>query len=67
MLEQKIETSVIVGQEARPLETSAEPNHTNFILLTPSGDPNFKYIIDPKKVNTLFGNSANIFFSQIET
>jgi hypothetical protein len=58
---------VIVGQEARPLNPSAEPNNTTFVLLPPLGDPNFEDIIDPEHVNTLFGSSSNIFFSQIDT
>jgi hypothetical protein len=66
-IEQKIEASVIVGQEARPLEPSAEPNNTTFVFLPPSGDPNFEDIIDPEQVNTLFGSSANIIVSQIDT
>jgi hypothetical protein len=45
---QKIEASIILGQETRPLEPSTEPNNTNFFFLPPSGDPNFEDIIDPK-------------------
>jgi hypothetical protein len=56
-----------VGQEARPLEPSAEPNNTTFVFLPPSGDPNFEDIIDPEQVNTLFGSSTNIIVSQIDT
>jgi len=65
-IEQKIEASVIVGHEARPLEPSAKPNNTNFVFLPPSGDPNFENIIDPEQVNTLFGSSTNIIVSQID-
>jgi hypothetical protein len=56
-----------VGQEARPLEPSIEPTNTTFVFSPPSGDPNFVDIIDPEQVNNLFGSSANIIVSQVET
>jgi hypothetical protein len=66
-IEQKIEPSVILGQEERPLEPFAEPNNTTFVFLPPSRDPKFEDIIDPEQVNTLFGSSTNIIVSQIDT
>jgi hypothetical protein len=66
-IEHKIEASVILRQEARPLKPSTEPNNTTFVLLPPSGDPNFEDIIDPEQVNTLFGSSTNIIVSQVDT
>jgi hypothetical protein len=66
-IEQKIEASVIVEQETRPLDLSTEPNNTTFVFLPPSGDPNFKNIIDPEQVNILFGSSTNIIVSQVDT
>jgi hypothetical protein len=66
-IEQKIETSTVVGQEARPLEPSSEPTNTTFSFSPPSGDSNFVDIIDPEQVNALFGSSANIIVSQVET
>ena len=44
-IEQKIEASVIMEQEARPLEPSAELNNITFAFTPPSGDPNFVDII----------------------
>ena len=44
-IEHKIETSIVVGQEARPLEPSAEPKNTTFVFLPPSQDPNLVDII----------------------
>jgi hypothetical protein len=44
-IEHKIEASIIVGQEARTLETSTKTNNTTFVLLPPSGDPNIVDII----------------------
>jgi hypothetical protein len=66
-IEQKIEASIVVGQEARPLGPSLEPTNTTFVFSPPSGDPNFVDIIDPEQVNTLFGSSTNIIVSQVET
>jgi hypothetical protein len=56
-----------LGQEARPLEPSAEPNNTAFSFTPPLGNPNFEYIIDPEQVNLLFGSPTNVIISQIET
>jgi hypothetical protein len=47
-IEQEIEESIILGQEAIPLEPSAEPNNTTFDFTPPPGDPNFEDIIDPE-------------------
>jgi hypothetical protein len=47
-IEQEIEASIILGQEARPLEPSAKPNNTTFAFTPPLGDPNFEDIIDPE-------------------
>ena len=66
-IEQEIEESIILGQEARPLESSTEPNNTTFAFTPPLGDPNFKDIIDPEQVNLLFGSSADIIIFQIDT
>jgi hypothetical protein len=66
-IEQEIEASIILGKEERPLEPSAEPNNTTFAFTPPPGDPNFKDIIDPEHVNLLFGSSANVIISQIDT
>jgi hypothetical protein len=66
-IEQEIEASIILGQEARPLKPSAEPNNTTFAFTPPPRDPNFEDIIDPEQVNILFGSSANIIVSQIDT
>ena len=44
-IEQKIEASLIVGHEVRPLKPSAEPNNTNFVFFPQSRDPNFVDII----------------------
>jgi hypothetical protein len=44
-IEQEIEASIILRQEARPLEPSAEPNNTTFYFTPPSGDPKFVDII----------------------
>jgi hypothetical protein len=63
--EQEIEASIILGQEARRLESSIEPNNTTFAFTPPPGDFNFKDIIDPKQVNLLFCSSANVIISQI--
>jgi hypothetical protein len=56
-----------LGQEARPLEPSTEPNNTTFSFTPPPRDPNFEDIIDPKQVNLLFGSSANVIISQTDT
>jgi hypothetical protein len=64
-IEQKIKASVIVEQEARPLEPSAEPKNTTFYFTPPPGDPNFEDIIDPEQVNIFFGSSTNVIISQI--
>jgi hypothetical protein len=45
-IEQKIETSTVVGHQARPLEPSSEPTNTTFAFLPPSGDSNYVYIIE---------------------
>jgi hypothetical protein len=47
-IEQKVEASVVVVHEARPLEPSTEPNNTTFVLLPPSSNPDFEDIIDPE-------------------
>jgi hypothetical protein len=65
-IEQEIEASIVLGQEARPLESSAEPNNTAFSFTPPPGNPNFEDIIDPEQVNLLFGSSANAIISQID-
>jgi hypothetical protein len=66
-IKQEIEASIILGQEARPLEPSAKPNNTAFAFTPPPGNPNFKDIIDLEQVNLLFGSSANVIISQIDT
>jgi hypothetical protein len=65
-IEQETEASIILGQEARPLEPSTEPNNTTFSFTPPPGDPNFKDIIDPEQVNLLFCSSSNVIISQID-
>ena len=59
-IEQEIEASNILGQEA-------EPNNTTFSFTPQPGNPNFEDIIDPEQVNLLFGSSANVIISQIDT
>jgi hypothetical protein len=66
-IEQEIEAPIILGQEARPLEPSIEPNNKTFDFTPPSGDPNFEDIIDPEHVNLLFGSSTNAIISQNDT
>jgi hypothetical protein len=66
-IEQTIETSAVVGHEALPIEPSSEPANTTFSFSPPLGDTNFVDIIDLKQVNSLFGSSANIVVSQVET
>ena len=66
-IEQEIKASNILGQEARPLDPSAEPNNTSFAFTPPLGNPNFEDIIDPEQVNILFGSLANVIISQIDT
>jgi hypothetical protein len=66
-IENKIETSTIVGNEVKPLEHLSKPTNTTFTFLPPSRDSNFVDIIDPKHVNALFGGSTNIVVSQVET
>jgi hypothetical protein len=66
-IEQETEASIILGQVARPLKYSTQPNNTTFDFTPPPGDPNFKDIIDPEQVNILFGSSANVIISQIDT
>jgi hypothetical protein len=66
-IEQEIEASIILGQEARPIEFSTKPNNTTFSFTPPPGDSNFKDIIDPEQVNLLFCSSTNVIISQIDT
>jgi hypothetical protein len=66
-IEQEIEASIILGQEARPLKPSAKQNNTTFDFTPPPGNPNFEDIIDPRQVNLLFGSSANVIVSQNDT
>jgi hypothetical protein len=66
-IKQEIEASNILGQEAGPLEPSAKPNNIAFAFTPPLGNPNFEDIIDPEQVNLLFGSSANVIISQIDT
>jgi hypothetical protein len=56
-----------LGQEARPLEPSAEPNNTTFAFTPPPRNPNFEDIIDPEQVNLLFGSSTNVIIFQTDT
>jgi hypothetical protein len=65
-IEQEIEAPIILGQEARPLKPSAEPNNTTFAFTPPLGYPNFEDIIDPEQVNIFFGSSTNVIISQTD-
>jgi hypothetical protein len=56
-----------LGQKARPLEPSTEPNNTTFAFTPPLRDHNFEDIIDPEQVNILFGSSTNVIILQIDT
>jgi hypothetical protein len=47
-IEHKIEASLIVEQEARPLKPFVETNNVAFVFTPPPGDPNFEDIIDPE-------------------
>ena len=56
-------------QEDQPLETPSPPLVLNPINTTLSlvGDPNFIDFVDPTQVKALFGTSADLVISQIET